>query len=88
MGVGAPIARTLNSYGTRAGPPPVSEIRFSDCREPLDLPIISLVHFSPWLWRQLDRGLSTMMAILPFASDCVWEPINTTRGAGRAVIAV
>lgn len=36
----------------------VSEIRFSDCRDPLDLSITSLVQVPPWLWRQVDRGLS------------------------------
>lgn len=28
--------------------------------------------------------LSTMMAILPFACDCVWGSINTTRTAGKS----
>lgn len=55
------LARTLNPYGTRPGTRPgrpiVSEIRFSDCRDPMGLSVTSLVQISPWLWRQVDRGL-------------------------------
>jgi hypothetical protein len=38
-------------------PTTASEIRLSDCRDPLHLSITSLVQISPWLWPQADRGL-------------------------------
>lgn len=84
VGVGASIARTLNSYGT--GAVRLRYLRFgSATADPLD----SADHLvGSNLAVAVATGgqgtLSNMMAILPFACDCVWGSINTTRIAGQS----
>lgn len=70
--------------------PTVTEIRFSDCRDPLARLVDHLVgpNFAVAAATGEQGTFSTMMAILPFACDCVWGPVNTTRRAGRAGISV